>query len=799
MRIALFLLLMLSACGGAEPSGPADPTGGDPTDNGGGAATSGTIPDQTLSTAGGTITVSRPGTPLDGMTIRLPANAFPAPLTIGISYAPAGNFPGPSGSTVISPLLTFRTSDGGLATSPMLLTVPVTVPAGSFPAMILRDAATGRQEVLTTVAYTATSITVMTGHLNGRRLMGSDGSFAPSGGATLRDPAATGTAAVIALPEALLAQDHDTGFRPGVDSWEFRPVGTIVSSEPSAAIAATAAWYYVAKKATNGKLWKKYQEAEGIELSNRRGLRWTSLAAQIFGGTGSDVTSVLNLLAGTPIPGGPDLNAKVTSSSFNSLRSALTLSPGSPQVAFLLAENKNDGGVEVVVYRSTNQTLYAVDPGAPSEAVQLTFTANGMTPVTLTGSSLQYTGIFATGFSLLSSVQELQTQWPKVADGTIGNDVFPTFRAKAAWGIAPADQADLTNPLYAFGAEHPTAVWVDCVSCTGAARPPTLPPGTASIASLTSVRATQAAGPWQTLGDGPGVNHVTPTAGTQPYGLVVFTLEPNGTDWAWTDWVGYHVTRLPAEITLSSTSNTTGSEVSLTLAVTGAPANLEYEWDFADGPKVVTNTLATKHIWATAGDKAVNVTARDRTTKQPVARAAVTATITEPKQAWRLVSLTKVNEVGNVNPSNPEAFWAGFPNPNVFAGDYTRNRTLMTALLANPAEAVVYRYTGSSNFVIYLKRVSVGVVPNLAVGGDVILASSCGGAVTCTSYNGLTFLGDNVSGSIDGKHVHSAFFGLKNQDGITLTGTFRVGEGHLPPLPYPVHYVDYSFTAVRVP
>lgn len=184
----------------------------------------------------------------------------------------------------------------------------------------------------------------------------------------MRDPAATGTAAVIALPEALLAQDHDTGFRPGVDSWEFRPVGTIVSSEPSAAIAATAAWYYVAKKAANGKLWKKYQEAEGIELSNRRGLRWTSLAAQIFGGTSSDLTSVLNLLAGTPIPAGPDLNAKVTSSSFNSLRSALTLSPGSPQVAFLLAENKNDGGVEVVVYRSTNQTLYAVDPGAPSEA-----------------------------------------------------------------------------------------------------------------------------------------------------------------------------------------------------------------------------------------------------------------------------------------------------------------------------------------------------------------------------------------------------------------------------------------------
>ncbi len=606
------------------------------------AITGVTLSDQSVGSGGGTITVSHPGSAINGMTIVIPAGAFPGAQTIGISYASSAGFAAPSGARVISPLVTFRVSDGGLAAKPMLITIPVTVAAGTFPAILLRDPTSGRQELLTTVNYSSTSVTGMTGHLNASRLMGSDGSFAAVA-AGLRDPAAIGTAAVIALPPEMLDADHDTGFRPGTDSWEFLPIGTVINGNTTAAIVATEAWYYLSRRA-NGSLWKKYREAEGVQQSNRRGLRWTSVAAKDFGG--QLVTagrSILTMLAGIPLPGGLTLAQKVTISSFNSLRSALTISPGAPQMAFLDSGNENDQTAAVLVYRSTGQKLFAVDPGNPGQTVTLDFTSGTMAPVTLAGSPVSYTNIFATGFSLLATASSLQAQWPAVADGTIGNGVFPTFQGRVGWGTAIGESADLKDPFYVFapGDKYAISYWFDCVTCNGNPRPAGHPVGTATVAPLDAyIGPISGAGPWTGLGAGFRASTALATAGFRQLGAVVLSHRTSGdADLLWTDWVAVKEYRLPASIAPAAPTAGVNVDLTLTVTVDQAPGNLEYEWDFADGLKVVTTTLATTHKWTTSGTFTVNVTARDKATKEPVALAKIDVVVGSDAQAWKFTTM----------------------------------------------------------------------------------------------------------------------------------------------------------------
>ncbi len=648
------------------------------------------IPDLTVGSGGGTVTVTKPGAPIDGMKIVVPAGAFASGQTVGITYGSALGVRVPAGVTIISPLLTFRTSDGGLATSPMLITIPVTVPVGSVPGILLRDAASGRQELLTTVSYTTTSVTAMTGHLNGALLMGSDGSFLASASKRRDTPAlgiagATGTAAVIALPEEFLELDHDTGFRPGVDSWEFKPIETAITSEVGPAMVATEAWYYVAKKSANGPLWKKYQEAEGVEMSNRRGLRWISLGARGRVQWLRAAISIVTLLG--PGASGDALTTaeRVSVSSFNAVRTSLTLDPGTPEPVVLSDSDNFTHGVALLLYRSTGNRLFAVDPGNPSQTIALDFSSGKMAPVTLTGAPGTYKYLFATGFALIGTAAELPTQWPAVADGTIGNGVFPTFKAQVGWGSGATDYTEMKDPVYVFDRGDSVTVWADCESCLGLARPiPLIPPGSAEVAGMYAFyRATSQQGAWAALGTAQTFASSRSAPGTSDVGIAFagrnlqFPSSP-----IWIDWVSAKHTRLDATITPTAPTANRNTDVALTLTVTGAPANLEYVWEFTDGTaQAITTTPAVTHQWTSGGSYIVKVTARDKTTKQPVAKATTTVTVTGDLgySAWVLTSVTTTTS-GTV----------GTPGPNNEAG--LRARRAYDATLASWSRPVAGAY-----------------------------------------------------------------------------------------------------------
>ncbi len=634
MRSALIsLVLLTAACGAATPTDTTSPPPPPSTPLG-------TAPNQTVGSTGGSVVVSLPNTPIDGMSIAVPSGAFPGNQTIGISYAANTGFAHPAGTTLISPRITIRTSDGALASRPMLVTIPVAVPSGSFPQVVLRNPTNGRQRALPTVAYTATSVTAMTGHFNGTKLMGSDGRFtASAGGAGLRDPAATGELAVVALPLDLLSQDHDTQFRPGVDDWEFSANETVIADEIGEGMVATAAWYFIAQKAQRGPLWKKFQKADGVEPSNRDGMRWVSMAeSEIYAGLTDDIRSVLTTLVASGQGTAGTVKQRLAVASFHAVRAALTTSPGEPQMLQLFTPTDEDA--TVLVYRSTGQQLFAVDPYNPGTPVVIDFSSGFMAPVTLGGGTAVYTTMVAPGYSIIENDGELPGQFDDVQAGTIGDDDFPTYRPMIAWGTASNERTELKGGIaYTFDTDAPV-IWMDCLSCIGDARIVGILPGPEKV-SLMEVYTQKGTAPWVGPSGTYGVVSALATPGELKVGVNLATHRQLGeSKFYWMDWFGYTVRRLAASVAPTSGERAAGADIPMTFSITGAPGNLEYVWDFADGPLVTTTTLTTTHQWATAGTYVVKATARDKTTKQPVARASVTMVITAGLQAWKFTSMS---------------------------------------------------------------------------------------------------------------------------------------------------------------
>ena len=113
------------------------------------------VASQSIGAAGGVVTVSDPGGPLDGMTIDVPAGAMPGSARFDVSSTPIS---GPVAPNVdpITPLITVD-NGGAFADDVMTVTIPVTIPAGYFAMGFFVDE-NGKLEGMPLVAETPTSI-----------------------------------------------------------------------------------------------------------------------------------------------------------------------------------------------------------------------------------------------------------------------------------------------------------------------------------------------------------------------------------------------------------------------------------------------------------------------------------------------------------------------------------------------------------------------------------------------------------------------------------------------------------------
>jgi len=188
---------------------------------------------QSIDSAGGIIAVSKAGDPLDGLVIDVPPQSYSDSRSFKVSYAPVTNQTFGADITPISPMI--YVDNGGTYSDELLyVRVPVKIPADYFAMGFLYDETTKQLEGMPLVAADSDSITVATRHFS--------------------------NFLISMIAKASLKKDIDSGFRPGIDDWQFDNLGSYITPKGECeGQSLTALWYYCAQPAgANARLYGRY-------------------------------------------------------------------------------------------------------------------------------------------------------------------------------------------------------------------------------------------------------------------------------------------------------------------------------------------------------------------------------------------------------------------------------------------------------------------------------------------------------------------------------------------------------------
>lgn len=360
---------------------------------------------RTVTAAGANITVKQPGDPVDGTKIFIPPNSYANPTTFKVTSAPiTGNtFPH---ITPISPLITID-NGGGYAEGIMKVTIPVKIPPGYFAMGFFYDKELGRLEGMPLVEETPTSVTVATRHFCDFFI------------------------SMIKIEQ--LQGKIDSGFKPGVDDWQFENLCSYI--EPPGHCAGqsiTAMWYYCtrpdgAKVHLYGKydnygkgkpttdFWQDDTYAYRLCSVIQNSVKWDNTAQTYFADF-KLVPDELTLKASA-------YAIKVT---------------GEPQLVCILSNA--GGGHAMVVYLVDYQShgaLWVADPNYPSKETRLIEYYNGtFTPYSSAlnaeelakGKGQKFETIRYYGKSAIFDWPLIGDKWQEMKNKTIGNGVFPAFK-----------------------------------------------------------------------------------------------------------------------------------------------------------------------------------------------------------------------------------------------------------------------------------------------------------------------------------------------------------------------------------
>jgi hypothetical protein len=296
----------------------------------GGSSAVGAIP---LDAGGASPTISAPGQPWDGLEIDVPTGDWTG-STLQVTAQPITDSSFGELVTPISPLYTISGADG-VAPMPVTLKVPATIPADSFAMGFFYDAS-GRLEGMPLLAEDGTSVTVASEHFSSvfLSMLGLD----------------------------LLPTTIDSGFRPGVDDWQFTNYGSYLTPNGECAgQVLTEAWYYTERRLKGGDLplYGRYDNNGGVptpELwqDDSNGYRLASVAQSQYSATHNAIKSLSFSLRGK------DFDAL----QYEAFRYAIAIT-GEPQLVSISdAQDKN--GHEILAYRVAPAAIFVADPNYPA-------------------------------------------------------------------------------------------------------------------------------------------------------------------------------------------------------------------------------------------------------------------------------------------------------------------------------------------------------------------------------------------------------------------------------------------------
>lgn len=463
---------------------------------------------QNIDASGGSVVVNWPDSPLKGATLSLDPGALGSNSSITLSAAPLTGLNLPAGVTALTPGLGISGASGELGAS-AALTLPV--PAGNDGKLLMlamADPVSGNVTILPSINQTANSLTALLPTLDARSALASRfapsrvfGLFAPVPGNPASDEAELPSSLtfMVALNPELLDRDFDTGFRPGVDDWDFPRMAIAdlpflkspANADQSFAAAddgltATALWYYVNRRRGGGpQLNGSTQLLAGEPLSSRAGIRWAALAEKNV----PPINQTGSLLI-------KDWGEWVASNGnhflwlqFQGIK-ALMLTTLEQPVPVILLDTDNPDDFQnkpypmAIAYRTVGNTLYLAWPGSPGTPVQVQFSESGMTPFTLSnpnGSTVTVRAIGGVHYLNVASSPRLASQWSQVSAGTIGRaEGWP--EATLHWEKAQLD----TSRVYLA---DELRMWWQCAGCADkVSNPPQLPATASHVQRFQSIR-----------------------------------------------------------------------------------------------------------------------------------------------------------------------------------------------------------------------------------------------------------------------------------------------------------------------
>ncbi|MHB1328480.1 MAG: PKD domain-containing protein [Gemmatimonadales bacterium] len=579
---------------------------------------------QSVPTSGGQIVVSKPGSALDGLTIRVPTGAYPGPTMWTVRTEPSIRPTLPAGVEQVGAAV--RIGNGAdYADSILTLTLPAPRGPDEVAAAFYYDPATGTFEFLPLIAAEQDRIRVATRHFSAARLLAARPASFRGAWASRAEP---GEAVVVVAKASAEALDEavDTGFRPGADDWEFLNYGSYAAPGGFCSGATiTAIHHFYTRKATLGPLFGMYDKVQGLWSDNPQGIRAASAVQGMidYSQAGAVIDAAID--AGADNPGwmadqaaAAQLALKVT---------------GAPQFFNILKADRS-GSHAIVGYAQQGGTFQVADPNNPGQARQIEFRDQAWVPFSFSArtdlAGEPYAFLFPVGISAIISVHEVDGIWADVESGSAGTGRFPGI----AWEFrTPADTGwvELNGSALIVGGDE-VSFRALCQQCsrafTGA------DPIDRVLLRLFSSSGAALGVDTVFAGAGPAVEL---KLGDQTVGLQADgPVEGSGPEFIDFQWLA--VTRVPFELTANDSSVAVGTEVTFTLntPVLGSSFD-DYQWDFGDGSPA--QVLQGKTEMPFTYEEAGRYTARVGLLDDDGRRIAVdSVTITVGVQAWQVAT-----------------------------------------------------------------------------------------------------------------------------------------------------------------
>jgi hypothetical protein len=379
---------------------------------------------QSIESVGGTITVSKPGDPLDGFSITVPPKSFSDSRTFKVSYAPVTSQTFGKDFNAISPLITVD-NGGGYSDEVMTVKVPVKIPPDQFAMGFFYDEKSRKLEGIPIVAMDSNSITIATRHFS---------SFVVSSIYT----------------SYLLKGEINTGFEPGKDDWQIENMGSYITPNGECAgQTLSSLWYYYEKYLSGaGHLW---------DISDNNGTAPKTPELWPDDSLGYRLASIVQFDYKAYINPVVELTKALNSTDERthlSFAYAMLLT-GQPQQVGIVrqktaAEGGGFGGHALIVYRLSPDTLWVADPNWPGQKDR-TITLQGGTykPYNSAenkndmeaGLGKNYTIINYCAKTAMIDWSKLSARWTEYENRSIGNDKFPK------WVLSVKDNQDKLTAL----------------------------------------------------------------------------------------------------------------------------------------------------------------------------------------------------------------------------------------------------------------------------------------------------------------------------------------------------------------